>query len=275
MVNAAAYIPFIFIIFAILIAIIFFSLKKIKVYPAMTHLLSFVLLFCIVATTGIWASQIPQIYHLVLLVSFFLLGTLHIKLMYRFLFSNKHNYFLAEVLFTLLLTFLGGAGYLLTYQLVNETSPDWIIAGTILPFLLPFLINKSFFLWKNIPDRIYYVWQYLDHLEVPEAGDGDAIIVHFSIAKDEDNTRYSRFTVRAPINMKVGDIFHYFLYNYNKEHPETQIPANSKTSPFGWYFYTTSAWWEKKDIINPNISIYRNQLKDNVLIHVKRVYLGY
>lgn len=275
MMNGSTYIPFIFLILAITIAFIFFSLKKIKVYPAVTHLLSFVLLFCIVGITGIWVNHVPRIYHLILLISFFLLGTLHIRLMHKFLFSNKHDFFLAEALFTLLLTFLGGAGYLLTYQLTNEASSNWITAGSILPFLLPFLIVKSFFLWKNIPDKIYYVWQYLDHLSVPEAGGGEVIILHFRIAKDENNTRYSRFTVRAPINMKVGDVFHYFLYNYNKEHPDNKILTNSKTSPFGWYFFTKPAWWKKKEMINPNISVYRNQLKDDVLIYAKRVYLGY
>lgn len=276
MMNSAIYIPVIFLTLAMVMAVIFFNLKRrIKVYTAVTHLLSFVFMFCVLGMTSVLAPHNTQIHHLILLISFFLLGTLHTGLMHRFQSWSRRSFFLAETLFTLLITFLGGAGYLFTFQLASGASSDWIMAGTILPFLLPFLIHKSFFLWKSIPDKIYFVWQYLEHINVPEATSGDTIILHFRMTKNSNSSSHSKFTVRAPLNMKVGDIFHYFLYNYNKQHPDHQLLVNSRSSPFGWYFYTQATWWKKRETINPNISVFRNQLKDDIIIHAKRIYLGY
>lgn len=274
MLDSAAYIPIIFLVIAIVMAIIFFTLKrKIRLYAAITHILSFIFMFCIVGAISLWITYV-QMLHLIVLILFFLLGAWHTWSLYKFQSWSRRNFYLAETLFTLFIIFSGGAGYLWTYHLVSGISPNWIMAGTILPFLLPFLVHKSFFLWRSIPDKIYYVWQYSDHLDMPEPVGGEAIILHFYIKKRGTNAKDSRFTVKAPLNMKVGDIFHYFLHNYNQQHPDHPVLANSKSSPFGWYFYIKSTWW-KKEIINPNISVYRNQLTDDVLIHAKKVYLGY
>lgn len=274
MLDSATYIPIIFVVAAVVVAIVFFNLKsKIRLYNTITHIFSIVFLFCLVGAVSQWITHVEML-HLIVLILFFLLGTWHTWSMYRFQSWSRRDSYLAEVLFTLLITLLGGAGYLWIYRLVNGTMPGWIMAGTILPFVLPFMVHKSFVLWKSIPDKIYYVWQYSDHLSTPEPVSGEAIILHFYLTRSGNNTSSGKFTVKAPMNMKMGDVFHYFLHNYNQQHPEQPVLANSKSYPFGWYFYIKSGWW-KKEAVNPNISVYRNQLRDDVLIHAKRVYLGY
>ncbi len=270
------YIPIFFIIAALIMAILFFrSQPAAKPGNIVTHLAAFVLLFCVVGMLGAWQVNSPQTYCIILLIAFLFLGFLQVWFMYQFQPWSRTDRFSVEFLFTLLLLLLGGAGYLWVYQWESKETAGWLQAGAILPFLLPFLIHKSIALWKNIPDEIYYFWQYLDTMELPTSIEGEAILLHFRLTKNMYRPSYTRFTVRAPMNMKVSDVFHYFLHHYNQQHPDDPIMANTKNDPFGWYFYTRPAWWKKKEIVNPNISVYRNQLYENVLVYAKRVSLAY
>lgn len=257
-----------------LMTIIFFYLnRKVRIHTAITHILAFTFLFCVVGAGYYWVMPVQQM-HLIILVIFFLLGMWHTWSMYRFQTWSKREHYLAEVCFTLLIFCFGVVGYLWLFKLVNETASNWLMAGTALPFLLPFLVHKSYLLWQSIPDRIYYVWQYSERLPTPEPVEGETVMLHFFMKKSDNSAKETKFTVKAPLNMKVGDIFHYFLNNYNKQHPDGPVVANSAMPPFGWYFYVKTGW-AGKETVNPNISVFRNQLAEDTLIYAKRVYLDH
>ncbi len=274
MLQSPNLIPLAFSVLGVLLAVISFYLSgRVRLHAAITHMLSFTFLFCVIGAAGRWIMLIEQM-HLIILVVFFLLGMWHTWSVYRFqTWSRKENY-LAEVCFTLVIFCLGEAGYLWLFQLVNDTPPSWLMAGTALPFLLPFLLHKAYLLWQSIPDKIYYVWQHSEHLNTPTPAEGDTIMMHFLMKKGDTNAKDSKFTVKAPLNMKIGDIFHYFLNNYNQQNTGEPVLANSKSTPFGWYFYVKTGWISRESV-NPNISVFRNQLREDTHIYAKRVYLDY
>ncbi len=260
---------------AVLLSIFFFMIRKnARNGRAIIHGLSFVVALSLLGCLGLLQEITPRTLYIILLISFFLMGLIHTWLLYKGQPWSRRDLFFAETLFTLAITCMGATGFLAVYQLLTQTEPGWVMTGSALLFFFPFLLHKTFFLWKAIPAKIYYIWQYLEYMEVPELIPSEAIRVHFRIARDGQHDTYSKFTIRAPMNMKFGDVFHYFVHDYNSEHPSTRIVANTEHQPFGWHFYTRKYWW-KKQVIDPNMSVYRNQLKDNVLISAKRVYLDY
>lgn len=254
-------------------AVFFYLNRKVRLHTTITHILAFAFLFCAVGAFCFWIVRIPQM-HLIMLVIFFLLGMWHTWSMYRFQTWSRRENYLAEVCFTLMIFCWGEAGFLWLFWLVNDTPVSVLLAGTGLPFLLPFLVHKSYLLWQSIPDKIYYVWQYSEHLNTPEPVGGDVIIMHFLMKKGGGQAKESKFTVKAPLNMKIGDIFHYFLNNYNEQHPDGPVMANSKLAPFGWYFYVKTGWMQK-EVVNPNMSVFRNQLTQDTVIYARRVYLNH
>lgn len=211
--------------------------------------------------------------YLYLQLASLLVGGIHIFMLHKFVAWKQTHHVLTEILFTIMIFLLGCVAFLLSNMLISNLATPWYMLTALLPFLFPFLLYKTIALWQAIPTSIYHIWQYMDHLPVPDVVAGDAIKVHLLMARDVDETNMARFTIRAPMNMKFEDVFHYFLDDYNNRNTTSPIIANSPEHSFAWYFYVKTKWWQSSQPIDPKISVYRNQLENDAVILAKRIQL--
>ncbi len=273
--HFANYFPLVLTALAFMLLLVFFSVRKrAKKLPLLIHLLVFAFVLSLTGLIPLAGNLSLASLPLIFLLVVAMLGVLHTWALYRFQTWSRYDLSLAETLFTLATALLGSVGYTVIAMAIHQTAVNsFLTAMIVLPFMAPFLLHKTFALWKAIPTKIFFIWQYADSLEVPEVIQSDSIRIRFRISKDEDSS-WSRFTVQAPMNMRFCDVFHYFLYGYNQQHPKEPILTHTAKRPFGWYFYIETPWWQKKGAINPNLSIYRNELKDSALINARRIFLN-
>jgi len=261
---------------ALITGIAFFVIitkKKQPVKHTIIYILATLLAFPAIGCTGLLEITRPRFTYFLLQLGFLVLGILHTWLMHKVLPWSIKRYFFAETLFTLLLTLLGGAGFLLVFYLLHTSGYDGPLASVVLTFPLPYLMHKTYCLAQGIPAPLYKTWQYVPTHTVPEADLQNSIRVQFRIAKNMYEGKYSKFTIRAPLGMVVGDLFHSFLRDYNQGHPEGQIQPDSAETPFSWMFYIKPSWWHGRKVVDPDLTVKSNMIEDNVLINAKRVSL--
>ena len=259
---------------AIITGIIFFLLmKKQPLKQTLFYILLALLVFATVGSIGLLEITRPRMIYFFLQIVFIGLGILHTWLMYKTLsWSNKRN-FLSETLFTLFITLLGAAVFAGVFYALHEGGYTGPLASAVLAFLLPYFIHKTYCLGQGIPAPLFKTWQYSPHHAVPEADLDNAIRVHFRIAKNMYEGKYSKFTIRAPIGLSFGDLFYTFIKDYNQGHPEGPIEPQNTETPFSWMFYTKPGWWQSRNVIDPDLTVKSNNIEDNTLINAKRVSL--
>ncbi len=258
---------------SVLTGILFFSLKKsVNVKRIILHLGLVVAVFGLLGLVGMMGMALPQRNYLALQLIFLFLGGMHIWLLYHWHSWSQKEKVLSEMLFTLTVTFLGGAVFLLVFQLLHRNGYEGPLAGALLAFPIPFFAHKVLILLVAIPSKIYKTWHYTDHLILPDIMPGESIKVRFRINRSMYDSDYAKFTIRAPMLMDFGSLFHSFLADYNEKNPHHMIHPNTREAPFCWFFYVKRGWWKKK-VIDPDKTVYANRLSDDITIDVKRIFL--
>ena len=234
----------------------------------------------LVRPPGIW--KMNSLY-LILILAFLALGILHRYQMYRILNWSKRDNFKIEILYSLMLVFIGAISFSIVFWLIGRGDgkmdigfADNISSGISL-LLLPFFVIKSFDLWKSIPKKEVKIWTLPIDNQVPMIEPGRAVILHFNIPIQFDSKETIKFNTRAPVEKTIGEMFHFLLYRHNIEkrsYNKIQIAENkSKEKLYGWLFFTTEKkWWgTKKKYINPTLRIRTIGIKGGEVIHMKRV----
>ena len=100
----------------------------------------------------------------------------------------------------------------------------------------------------------------------------DLIVLCFEIKVLADEHLPFHFTVKAPLNIKLGDLFRSFIDDYNELHPNKIIRfIDEKHEPFGWKFFISPSFFKIRKILDPGRTIRENRLKENDLITVRKV----
>jgi hypothetical protein len=241
---------------------------KIFIYYIIVSLVLFGLINCI----GLISSISVQTRFLFILLAYLLTGIIHIfsvKAIFRELKP------MADLLFTILLTFLGCIAVLvLNYFVFNKTTQALFTLGLVL-FPLPFLFFYTLELFLSIPDRIFKKWYYpLDH-SMPNLDLLDlsrVLIIQFEFLKSTGETSLTNFKAKAPSNMPFGELFYIFISDYNESHPQNIIEiTNSNEQPYPWIFHIKTSWWKRNKFIDPDLTFQENGIINNDIISCQRL----
>ncbi|MEZ0540561.1 TssN family type VI secretion system protein [Fibrella arboris] len=146
-----------------------------------------------------------------------------------------------------------------------------------LPFLLPTLFMLAYESFVKIPARIYRKWFYPVDRSVPLLELVDTIRLHVRVSKSPDNPLLTTYTIKAPIDRSLHDLFHYMLYSHNHEedpeHPIQYHEIDTEGSLLGWVFYQPRLGGFLKKYLDPSQSLNHSQLKSDAII-VARSYVS-
>lgn len=146
-----------------------------------------------------------------------------------------------------------------------------------LPFLGPTLFMLAYEAFVQIPARAYRKWFYPVDREVPLLELVDTIRLHVQVSKSPDQPQLTTYTVKAPIDRSLHDLFHYMIYSHNNEedpqHPIQYHESDTEGSLLGWVFYRPSLGGFLKHYLDPSLSLSRSQLKSDTII-IARSYVS-
>jgi hypothetical protein len=203
---------------------------------------------------------------------FLLLGSAHIYLMRQKLkWSGDEKAFYLDMLFTLLVGVLGSILFLLIYQLVNKSGLQYVMMASILFFAVPFLFYYTFKKAIAIPPKIVKEWYYPVHQGIEEPDDSllkNLLVISFEFPKQAADARVTNFRAKAPVDMEFGQLFYYFINDYNERHPNSKVQVlNDSGEPNGWIFYRKPTWYSVvTNYIDADKTIFANRIRENAVI---------
>lgn len=245
---------------------------KRKIYYAVA---TFVLL-AVCGAVGRWVDRAPTTYYWVFSFIFLGLGVLHLYLGDWLRLYGPDRAFAQRVLFTIIIVLLSMIGYFLVfYFLGHKSGYAFYFALSLWYIMVPTAVVRCFDLGLAIPAREYKEWHYPSK---PIIADMDRIdlsnfaIITYVFSKKFDDKEMSNFQSKAPYDLKLGDLFYFFIQEWNYKYPQSNIEfadANKKT--FGWLFYVQDKWYQPKRFLDPDITIRENKILVNQIIQTLRV----
>ncbi|MBC8033521.1 MAG: hypothetical protein H7Y03_05210 [Chitinophagaceae bacterium] len=241
------------------------------------YLLCALIFFGIIALTAHPSLMSASISALVLFQAYFLLlGSAHLYFMTGTLkWSGDNKAFLLELLFTILVSLLGSIAFVLVYHLINKNGFEYLMAGSIVFFLVPFFFYESFKKAVDIPPKIVKAWFYPVNQEVEEPEDSkmkNLKVISFEFRKTPEDPITTNFRAKAPTDMEFGELFYFFINDYNERNPNSKVQfTDSAGKPYGWVFYKKDSWYSViTKYIDADKTIFNNQIKENDVIICNR-----
>ena len=143
-----------------------------------------------------------------------------------------------------------------------------------LAFFVPVFTWQTFEAAYNIPPPEYPTWVYPDQpIDLPEDDPREKLLViGFKIAKKITDSKKTYFRAKAPENVYFGDLYYFFLNDYNELQSETPIEFCDNTdTPCEWVFLLRKSWYRGKKILDPSLTVKDNGIKENSVIICERV----
>lgn len=200
-----------------------------------------------------------------------ILGIVHVMASRRLFTFQADGGFWSELLFAGATIFFIAAAFTGLFQGLQRSDRflPALVSG-LLPFLIPLLFLYAYEAWIAIPPKIYRKWFYPIDRAVPLIELNDTVRLNFRVSKAPDAAELATYTVKAPIDRTLHDLFHYMIYSHNsEENPEQPImyyEENHEGSLLGWVFYKESLGGLSKQFLDPALTLTRNGVKANDII---------
>jgi Type VI secretion system, TssN len=207
---------------------------------------------------------------------FLLLGSVHVYYMQQSLrWTGDNKAFYAELVFTLLLALLGGICFITVYHLLDKRGLEYIMAASILFFIIPFFFYHTFQKAAGIPPKVLKEWfyPYQEELEEPDESKMKNLrVISFEFQKQVNDERITNFRAKAPVDMELGQLFYYFINDYNERHPNSRIQyVNNRGEPNGWIFYKKPKWYSViTSYVDAEKTVFNNDIRENDVIICSR-----
>jgi hypothetical protein len=144
-----------------------------------------------------------------------------------------------------------------------------------LAFFIPMLVYQTFNAAYNIPLASFTTWSYpLNYqIELPDENPAERLyVIGFEIAKKSTNKERAYFRAKAPEGMKLGDLYYHFINDYNDLQSETPIEyATKNLDAYEWWFRKKPRWYQRNRILNPDITVRENGIRENTVIICERI----
>lgn len=203
---------------------------------------------------------------------FVLLGSAHFYYMHQYLrWSGDDKAFTLELLFTFLIALFGSIGFLLVYHLLTHNGLQYVMTGSVIFFFIPFFIYHTFRRAAAIPPKIVKEWFYPVNREIQEPEESkmkNLLVISFEFQKQTGDPHFTNFRAKAPVDMDFGQLFYYFINDYNERHANSKINyISGGGDPHGWIFYRKSRWYNiSTHYIDAEKTIFNNRIKENDVI---------
>lgn len=249
--------------------------KKATLWYLLAALLLFSVIACLASMTGIYSE--PTLFFVVFQAYFLLLGIWHVYAMYRNLqWSGDGKSFWMELLFTFIVSVFGCIGFLFLYRVFNKDGLQAIMATSIVFFIIPFLVYHTFKKAVDIPPKVLKKWFYPVQEEIEEPQESklkNLLIISFEFKKRTDAAHYTNFRAKAPKDMELGQLFYYFINDYNERHTNSKIQfINEAGEPYGWIFYKKHRWYSIfTRYIDADKTTFINNIRENDIIICNRL----
>jgi Type VI secretion system, TssN len=174
-------------------------------------------------------------------------------------------------LYTVLLSVTAGLALLLTYTIAGFSQLSLAAAGSGC-FLLPFVIRQTRNLYASIPAAEYKIWY--NPATTPTAGTMVPIRtpIRFKIAANYFDIDEQVFPVAVPEKVKLGKVFHQFVTEHNAKATSTTIECTDASyQPYGWQFHTMKWGGLVKQVLDPDLNLAQNKIKNDTVIIVTRI----
>lgn len=242
------------------------------------YLLVCMLIFALIGFSGYKSVFINPYANLIMYQAIFLfLGFLHLYYMPKKLkWADGNKSFWFEVLFTVVIAAFGFIGFLLVFTWMNSTGYQYYMASSVSFFVIGYFIYNTFLKAINIPVKVYKKWYYPVHDEVEDPDENkmkNMLVISFEFQKKHTDKYFTNFRAKAPSDMEFGQLFYYFINDYNERHPKENIQfVNEQGQPYGWIFYRKPRWYTiGTKHIEPDYTFFTNHIKENDVIVCSRV----
>ena len=215
-----------------------------------------------------------------ILAALFLIGgTIHMLLQQRFFTSGSektHRLFYGKLLFALAVLFITIIVFSVLANFVGDKFTFYLPAlSSGLAFFLPLLFVQSYFLASRIPAAEFTGWQYPMsgiRKDVAENPDDRLLVLGFELTKKPGDTRRINFRAKAPEHIILGDLFYYFINDYNEVQSETPIRYHDPLQQsYSWLFRRRPRWYEAEKVLDPAKNLLENGIKENSVIICERI----
>jgi len=211
---------------------------------------------------------------------FLLFGVIHVSIVNKKYFSNGNNngkMIIAELMFGISVIFFVVIIFSsLQYFLSNDKQYlfyPMLLSG--LAFFVPILIFQTFNTAFNIPPAVFTTWSYplTQSIELPDENPSERLfVIGFEIAKKSKNVTRTYFRAKAPESMKLGELYYHFINDYNELQSETPIEyVTNDFNAYEWWFRRKPKWYQAQRILNPEITVRENGIKENTVIICERI----
>ncbi len=209
---------------------------------------------------------------------FLLFGIFHVAFFHKKYFTapkqNQARLFLGEILFALsLILFTIVVFSSLQYFLASKSFLFYPMLLSTLFFFLPILVNQAFAAAYKIPEPIFNSWSYPARpIDLPDEGPNEKLLViAFEIAKKATD-KATNFRAKGPDAMPLGELFYHFINDYNEFQSETPILFMDKQQEaYDWFFRVKPKWYQPNRILDPNLSMKENDIRENSVIICERI----
>ncbi len=246
--------------------------------PTIIYLLVALLIFAVVGFAGYKPLFIRPAFTLIICqLIFFILGFFNIKYMHKYLkWSDGDKSFWFEMLFTVVIAAFGFMGFLVIFMWMNSAGYQFYMASSVSFFIIAFFVYNSFLRAVNIPIKIYNKWFYPVHEEVDDPDETkmkNMLVISFEFQKKKTDKHFTNFRAKAPSDMEFGQLFYYFINDYNERHPSGKIEyLNEQRAPYGWMFYRKPKWYSiGTKYIDTDLTFFTNHIRENDIIVCARV----
>ena len=235
-----------------------------KYFPVMVLLLALTGFLQLTAVAGI-----DRIYYLAATVAG-LLGIIHVLLLYGFFGLNSTAFVKQCSILTAAILLASAAITGIGYNILNL---DIYFLAYLTAFAIPFLLSLGYSYYLQIPGDVKHYWYHplepeLTPLHLDES---ETELIKFVVKKSPRSSSLTSFTLDAPVDLPVSQIFMNLINEHNKsnqDHPIEYFDANHIAT--GWLFFYREGILLKKYFIDPNLSARDNQISTGRVINAIR-----
>jgi hypothetical protein len=245
--------------------------KKIAVY-----VICYLIVFGLILVIGDLTHTDPMTVFLLTQGAALIGGILHTWLMYKIFPWAKRDGFGPELLFTSSVMLLAAFGLLSISVWREWNTLGAALCTALIPFVIPYLVVKSFDAMWAIPALRYKLWFYPMGMEVPNPLDFDlsdhmkVIAIEFSPREGEEPLNIK---VKAPERMEIGHYFMTFIEQFDIRNPERTVEITDDSNmPVGWLFYLKQPWYKSARVLDGEMTFNDNKVNENDTIIAERVY---
>ncbi|MEO8771052.1 MAG: TssN family type VI secretion system protein [Ferruginibacter sp.] len=244
------------------------------------YLLLFILFFAAIAITTLpfFFNKIPTSF-IFLQAYFLLLGGFHVFFLDKKLaWAGGEKTILPETLFTVLISLFGCIAFLIFYHWLNKNGLEFILSTACIFFIIPFFFYHSFQSAIIIPPKVLKQWFYPVGDEIEEPDDSklkNLVVISFEFQKYANGNEVTNFRAKAPRDMEFGQLFYFFINDYNLMHPNSRIQfTNESAEPQGWIFFKKPRWHTVVTrYIDFEKTIFTNHITENEVIICTRAQI--